>query len=149
MIGYTGHAQTDRSKYRGDWFLTQDLVSMDDEGYLTYYGRADTVIKVGGGFRVSPIEIENVLKLHKDIIDAACGSVYDDKRSEDILTAYIVVRDPTDALAKKVFSYASAHLSDYKVPHHIIIVDHLPYNSRGKLMRNQLHQLPVIKSFYI
>lgn len=136
MLGYIG--QKNKSQYRRKWFLTQDLVSMDPDGYISYYGRADMILKVSGGFRVSPVEIENVLKLHPEVIDAACASI-SNIDNIDILVAYIVANNPSDDLAKNILQHTATHLSDYKIPQHIYFVSQLPYNSRGKLMRDKLN----------
>lgn len=141
MVGYIGHATNGDAHYRGDWFLTQDLISMDEEGYLTYYGRLDSVLKVGGGFRVSPIEIENILKQCPSIIDAACDVLFDPDTQTDQLVAYLVSPAPSKETAKKAFQLLSQQVSDYKIPHFYYFVEQLPRNNRGKLMRSALKKL--------
>lgn len=141
MLGYVGKSPTDEKDYRGDWFLTQDLVSWDENGYLTYYGRADKVLKISGGFRVSPVEIEMAIKKCPDVIEVACGTVFDSTSETDLLTAYVVSEHPSQELAKQIYALVAEHLSDYKVPRFIYFVDRLPHNPRGKLMRSELHNL--------
>lgn len=141
MIGYVGELQEKGANYRGDWFLTQDLVSWDEEGYLTYYGRADKVLKISGGFRVSPIEIERAIKGCPDVIETACGTLFDPKSETDLLVAYVVSRQPGEKLAERIYKFVAEHLSDYKVPRFIHFVNQLPRNQRGKLIRNELKNL--------
>jgi acyl-coenzyme A synthetase/AMP-(fatty) acid ligase len=141
MLGYLGESRENNSHYRGDWFLTQDIVSMDDDGYLTYYGRVDSVVKVGGGFRVSLIQVENIIKSYDQVKDAACHTRFDDDTKTDILMAYIVSEHPNQKLGELIYEYLTKHLSDYEIPQSLVFVDALPFTPRGKLIRNQLDQL--------
>jgi acyl-coenzyme A synthetase/AMP-(fatty) acid ligase len=138
MLGYVGESRDNQQHYRGPWFITQDLLSMNDEGYLTYFGRNDTLLKVDGGFRVSPVQVENVIKSCSIVKDAACGAKYDDSCKSDLLVAYVVCDQHTDAAKKIILDYARQHLDDYQLPHTIFFIDALPYNERGKLIRSQL-----------
>lgn len=146
MIGYIGDSKSS-SNYRGDWFLTQDLVSRDEDDYLTYYGRLDTILKVGGGFRVSPLEIENMIKKCPKVIDVACDVILDPEKQIDCLVAYLVSQDPSKETAEEVHNLLSQHLSDYKIPQLFYFVEKLPRNNRGKLQRRALKQLsPFLKA---
>lgn len=147
MIGYVGHAKDDQGKYRGDWFLTQDIISMDDDGYIQYHGRADMIIKVDGGFRVSPIEVEHELKRHPAVLDAACGAILDAETASNQLVGYIISKQVNQALADDIFQFLVKQLSDYKVPAYLYFVDHLPLNNRGKVSREKLRQLCPLQTY--
>lgn len=147
MLGYINEPQNQISHYRGDWFLTQDLVSKDEHGYIHYYGRADSIIKIDGGFRVSPIEIETVLKQYDQLYDVACGAILDQQTNTYFLVAYIMSHTPSQSLADQIFQFLSQHLSDYKIPKYIYFVESLPYNNRNKLMRHKLTELKPIFIF--
>jgi acyl-coenzyme A synthetase/AMP-(fatty) acid ligase len=149
MLGYVGQKKNDSSQYRGDWFLTQDIVKMDAEGYIEYHGRADMLIKVDGGFRVSPIEIENVLKLHADVIDVACSAMLDAKAACDRLVLYIVSRKVNEQAANELYQFLVKHLSDYKIPTYFYFVGQLPLNSRGKVIRAKLSELLALQKYQV
>ena len=140
MLSYLGSKKSIKNQYRGDWFLSQDIVSMDADGYIQYGGRADMIIKVDGGFRVSPIEIEHILKLHPAVLDAACGAIFDDKTSANQLIAYIVATQFNQEMADSIYQLLINNLSDYKIPTTLCFVEHLPVNARGKLIRAELNQ---------
>lgn len=147
MLGYLSHNEEDAGKFRGDWFLTQDLVSCDSEGYLNYYGRADNILKVSGGFRVSPVEIEKILEKCTLVTDIACGTIWDPENNSDILVAYIVSSDATEQAANQIYELAASHLSDYKIPRVIYFVSQLPRNPRGKIIRKELKNLEPLSVF--
>ncbi len=141
MIGYIGDSSEHSKEYREDWFLTQDLVSADEDGYLTYYGRADNVLKISGGFRVSPIEIEKVIKGCPEVLETACGTIFESKSEMDSLVAYVVSHQASQELADQIYQLVAKHLSDYKIPRFIYFVESLPRNQRGKIIRNELKNL--------
>ena len=137
MLGYWHESQY-ADCYRGDWFLTQDILVRDHDQYLTYIGRVDSIVKVEGGFRVSPIQVENVIKSCQGVKDAACAAVFDSNSKIHRLIAFVISDNTQPAMKKKILDYLSIHISDYKMPHDIIFVKKLPYNARGKIMRDRL-----------
>lgn len=149
MLGYLGENAKTNVNFRGDWFLTQDLVSMDKEEYLTYYGRFDSILKVDGGFRVSPVQVENVIKSYSHIKDAACGAVFDDSLQTDVLAAYIVCDQADQTMAGNICQHIKQHLSDYKIPSHLFFVDHIPYTIRGKVNRGKLKETNVLYKYSV
>lgn len=138
MKGYWREEEKTSSAYRGDWFLTQDVLIRDKEGYLTYIGRADTIVKVDGGFRVSLIQVENVIKSFEGVEDAACDTISDAQTESAQLIAYIVMQKPSKEIAKTLYAYLASRLSDYKLPKTFRFVTALPHSARGKLLRTQL-----------
>ena len=112
---------------------------MDEEGWLTYAGRADDMLKVGGIY-VSPIEVEEALASHPDVLEAAVIGAED----ADALVkphAYVVVHNgvvPDDALADRLKAHVKDHLAPFKYPRWITFVDELPKTATGKIQRFQL-----------
>lgn len=147
MLGYLRQSEEDARKFRENWFLTQDLVSRDSEGYLYYYGRADNILKVSGGFRISPVEIEQILKKCPTVEDIACSTTLDLQSNSDILVAYVVSPQPTQQVANQIYELAARHLSDYKIPRLIYFVTQLPRNQRGKIIRGELKNLAPLSTF--
>jgi len=121
---------------RGEWFLTGDYARQDADGYLWFLGRKDDLIK-SFGYRVSPHEIERVLKEHADIADAA--AIGESLTPEKVLVvAYVVPRAGSGLVPDNILAYARQHLASYKVPKIIYFVDDLPRTRNGKLQRRAL-----------
>jgi acyl-coenzyme A synthetase/AMP-(fatty) acid ligase len=148
MIGYL-HDTAPERHYRGEWFLTQDLVSQDAEGYIECFGRADLIINVNSGFRVSPLEIEHVLNLHPAVVEAACGVRLDQHTASNQLVAYVVVSEVQSEAASSIVELLKAHLTDYKIPNQLYFVEKLPRNNRNKIIRSALSELIPIKIYEV
>lgn len=122
------------------WFPTRDAGWLDEEGYLFLSGRADDVI-VRGGENISPGEIEDVLLAHPAIADAAAVGVPSTEWGEAVGVA-LVVRPgqaiPTDDELRKL---VRERLRSSRVPERIVVLDALPYNEMGKLLRRQVRNL--------
>lgn len=149
MIGYLGNKNAIREQYRDGWFLTQDIVSLDNEGYIQYHGRADMIFKVDGGFRVSPIEIENQLKQHPSISEAVCTEFFDKKTASNQLIVYVIAKCFSQELAAELTEFLKKNLSDYKIPNYFYFVQHMPMNSRGKVIRSKLPKLKPLHIYQI
>lgn len=117
------------------WFATNDGGWMDEEGYLYVEGRLDDVI-VRGGENISPGEIEDVLREHPNVADAAVLGVPDDHWGEKVAAA-IVTRDGQPAPAE-LAEWVKARLRSTKTPEVWAFREALPYNDTGKLLRRQL-----------
>jgi acyl-CoA synthetase (AMP-forming)/AMP-acid ligase II len=124
-----------RKTIRADgWFPTNDGGWLDDEGYLFVEGRLDDVI-VRGGENISPGEIEDVLRSHPGIRDAAVFGMPDEEWGEKIVA--VVVADGA-APAGELKTWVGARLRSTKVPQEIGFRSELPYNDTGKLLRRVL-----------
>ena len=118
--------------YLGDWMRTGDLVRMVD-GRVFHEGRLDDLIKLGGIW-VAPREIEEVLRGHADVQDAAVVAV-DDENGVPILKAFLLSERVDDTLAGEVLRLCRGRLATFKVPKSIQVVDELPRTPTGKLKR--------------
>ena len=120
------------------WFPTRDRGYLDADGYLFLDGRADDVI-VRGGENISPGEIEDVLRSHESIADAACVAIPDAQWGEGV--AAVVVCEPgREVEAAELQALVKARLRSSRVPQHVIFRTSLPYNELGKLLRRVLRQ---------
>lgn len=129
----------ERSALTADgWFPTRDAGYLDEEGYLFLSGRADDVI-VRGGENISPGEVEDVLLTHAAIADVAAVGIPSDEWGEVVAVA-IAVRGnaPSD---DEVRALVRDRLRSSRVPERIVIVDTLPYNEMGKLLRREVRRL--------
>ena len=137
MLGYHNAPDETSSRYIGDWFATGDQGAMDSDGSITYLGRADDMMNAGG-YRVSPIEVENVLNAHPGISDSAVTDI-EVKPDVRLVMAFYTGRDalPEHELAE----YASSRLAGYKCPRGYFHVDTLPTGANGKILRRQLRPI--------
>ncbi len=140
FLGYWNNEAATAEKFRGEWMLTGDLGVMDEEGYLTYRGRADDVIN-SAGYRIGPAEIEACLTSHPAVALAAAIGVPDDLRGE-VVKACIVLRgcEPSDDLAEEIKGFVKARLAAHEYPRQIEFLDELPLTATGKVMRRALRE---------
>ena len=121
------------------WFPTRDAGWIDAEGYLYLTGRADDVI-VRGGENISPGEIEDVLRSHPAIADAAAFAVPSLEWGEAVGIAVVARADhplPTEGELQQLIK---SRLRSSRVPERIAFRDALPYNEMGKLLRRELRK---------
>ncbi len=122
----------------GGWFPTRDAGYLDDEGYLFLSGRADDVI-VRGGENISPGEIEDVLLTHPAIADAAAVGVPSTEWGEAVAVVIALKGEhPGEAEIKALIR---DRLRSSRVPEKIMVVEALPYNEMGKLLRREVRRL--------
>lgn len=122
----------------GGWFPTRDAGYLDEEGYLFLSGRADDVI-VRGGENISPGEIEDVLLAHPCIADAAAVGVPSTEWGEAVAVVIALKGEhPGDAEIKALIR---DRLRSSRVPERILVVEALPYNEMGKLLRREVRRL--------
>jgi acetyl-CoA synthetase len=135
MLRYWNQPEETASAFRGDWFLTGDYARRDEDGYVWFLGRRDDLINTFG-YRVSPHEVERVLKSHPAIADAAvAGEVVGPQKT--VVAAYVVPRSP-DLVPEDVIRFAREHVAAYKAPRQVYLVDDLPRTRNGKVQRRAL-----------
>ena len=136
MLEYVGAPDDTRARFSGDWFITGDQGAMDDEGYITYLGRADDMMNAGG-YRVSPLEVEAALADAPGIESVAVAEVAV-KQDVRVIMAFYTAAHPCNP--ERLEEHARARLAGYKVPrawHHLA---ELPLGPNGKVSRKQLRQ---------
>ena len=136
FLGYYGEAEETRARFQGDWFLTGDVVTMADDGAITYLGRDDDMMNAGG-FRVSPLEVEAALATHPAITDCAVTEIRL-RADTTVIAAFYVAAKPLDNVEME--RLAAARLARYKQPRLYIAVDAIPRNANGKINRRILRQ---------
>jgi long-chain acyl-CoA synthetase len=132
------HEDTEKTEraWRDNAFTVGDVGFVDADGYLYLTDRAaDMVIR--GGVNIYPREIEDVLYTHPGVVDCAVFGVPDERLGEQLM-AVVETRDDTDADALRDF--AREHLADFKVPSVIEIVDELPRQPNGKVLKRVLRE---------
>jgi acyl-coenzyme A synthetase/AMP-(fatty) acid ligase len=134
MLGYWGAEAETSQRFRGEWFLTGDTVSMAADGALTYLGRGDDMMNAGG-VRVSPIEVEAALNAHPAILESAAAEVTV-KADTTVIAAFYVSKNPLDSAELERF--VAARLARYKCPRIYTRIEALPKGPNGKLLRRRL-----------
>jgi len=119
------------------FFRTGDIGTLDKDGFLEIVDRKKDMILVSG-FNVYPNEIEDVVSLHPDIVEAACVSVPDKKTGEGV--KLFVVKGKQDLTEKEVIAHCKENLTAYKVPKQIEFIDELPKTNVGKVLRRALRE---------
>lgn len=133
-LGYWESPEKTEEAFRGDWFVGGDLVSIDEDGYVTHRGRADDAIKVKGKW-FRPQEVESTLLDHEAVADCAVVAVAD----ESGLTRPVafVVRSG-EVGQQDLIDWVLDHLDAYKHPRKVFFVDELPHTHLGKVDRAAL-----------
>jgi benzoate-CoA ligase family protein len=134
--GYWQQDEKTSQAFRGDWFVSSDMLSRDADGYFTYAGRGDDMLKVGGKW-LSPQEVENCLLQHEAVKEVAVVGVVDPQG----LTkphAFVVTEGPTEELAEELQAFVTEHLEPYKYPRRVVFLEAMPRTHLGKIDRGKL-----------
>ncbi len=137
-LGYWQQMATTKEAFRGEWYVSGDMVCADADGYVTYCGRSDDMLKVAGKW-LSPQEVEGCLLDHPRVREAAVVGVVDD----DGLVkphAFVVADRPGPALADELQAFVRARLERYKHPREVVFLDELPRTHLGKVDRAGLRR---------
>jgi acetyl-CoA synthetase len=132
---FVGHLGGDPAREDRSW-RTGDRVSIDEDGYLYFEGRADDVI-ISAGYRIGPFEVESALVSHDAVAEAAAVSAADEERGA-VVRAVVVLRDgfsPSDALVRELQEHVRLQTAPYKYPRIVEFVEELPKTASGKVRR--------------
>ncbi len=136
FLRYWNQPEETRLCFHGEWFLTGDYARRDADGYVWFLGRRDDLINTFG-YRVSPHEIDRVLRDHPDVAD--CAATAEEVGPDKVLVvAYVVARAGSTLTPEQVLAYGREHLASYKAPRIVYLVDELPRTRNGKVQRRQL-----------
>ena len=138
MEAYADDAELTEEVLRGGHYHTGDVASQDEDGYITYVGRADDVFKASG-YRISPFELESVLIEHPAVAEAAVVPSPDELRGF-VPKAYVIVaagHEPSAETAADIFNFMREKVSGYKLVRRLEFAD-LPKTISGKIRRVDL-----------
>ena len=138
MLGYWQNPQGTQDAFRGGWFHSGDLVRRDDEGFLYVVDRAKDMI-ISGGENIYCAEVENVLYGHPRISEAAVIGRADAKWGE-VPVAVVVTVDGADLTLEEMEPYLNENLARFKQPKDIVLVEELPRNAGGKVVKPRLRE---------
>lgn len=136
--GYYGKPEATEESFIDGWYRTGDIVTIDDAGFVRIVDRIKELI-VTGGFNVAPTEVENALRQHPSVADAAVVGLHSDHSGEEVVAA-IVLDAGAELDEEAIRQFARSILTAYKVPRRIFVVDELPKSLIGKVLRRQVKE---------
>ncbi len=137
MAGYWHEESATRDTMRGGWIYTGDLGYQDEDGYIYLSGRAKDFIKRGGEM-ISPEEVEQVLRSHPELDDAAVIGVPDVEWGEEVRA--VVVGNPEHTNEELIIEFCRERLAGFKRPRSVVFIDELPRNVMGKVLKRDLRE---------
>ena len=139
-LGYWQNMEKTCQGFRGEWYVSGDLLTRDSGGYFTHCGRGDELLKVSGKW-LAPQEVEGCLLQHPAVEEAAVVGVKDPNGLVKP-QAFVVLRDQSggDRLAEELKSFVRDRLAPFKHPREIVFVEALPRTHLGKVDRGKLRR---------
>jgi acyl-CoA synthetase (AMP-forming)/AMP-acid ligase II len=134
--GYWRDPDATSAAFEGGWFHTGDMGFKDDDGYLYIVDRLKDMI-VSGGENIASSEIERVLYEHDAVLEAAVVGRPDDRWGE-VPVAYVVMNAPGTTTAEDLIEHCGQQLARFKIPKAVVVVDALPRNPSGKVLKREL-----------
>lgn len=139
FVTYMNNESAYQSKFKSGWYVTGDIVLRDDDGYYWFKGRSDDVINTAGHL-ISPFEIESALLEIQEVAESGVISVPDELLYEKVVAFVHLHKQFTwsKEMEVKIRLHISNRVSSIATPQEIIIVDSIPKNKSGKIMRRVL-----------
>jgi fatty-acyl-CoA synthase len=133
---YHGMPEKTDAVFEDGWFVSDDLVRRDEDGFFHFVGRVDDMI-ITGGENVHPAEIEEVLHGHPGVAEVAVVGTPDEDWNEAV-KACIVPVESASLTETDVVDHVASRLADFKKPRRVEFYDELPRNPTGKVLKNEL-----------
>lgn len=138
FVGYFENSEATLRVLKDGWYYTGDVGYIDSEGYLYVVDRMKDMI-ISGGENIYSAELELVLSTHPNVADVAVIGVPDEKWGE-IPRAYIVATSEASISEEEIIHFCKEKLASYKAVKEVMLVEQLPRNAVGKLLKHQLKQ---------
>jgi O-succinylbenzoate-CoA ligase len=138
--GYWRDPDATSAAFAGGWFHTGDIGVQDDDGYLYIVDRLKDMI-VSGGENIASSEIERVLYEHESVVEVAVVGRPDDRWGE-VPVAYVVVSSAATTTPEELVEHCHGQLARFKVPKEVVLIDALPRNPSGKVLKRELRATP-------
>jgi benzoate-CoA ligase len=134
--GYWNQREKTRATFQGEWTKSGDKYTVDADGYYTYAGRSDDMLKVSGQY-VSPFEVESAIASHASVLEAAVVAATD---ADHLIKpkAYVVLKPGASLTAEALKLHVKEKLAPFKYPRWIEFVTELPKTATGKIQRFKL-----------
>jgi acyl-CoA synthetase (AMP-forming)/AMP-acid ligase II len=138
MQGYWGNPEANAKSLRDGWLWTGDMGSRDASGFLTLKDRSKDMI-ISGGSNIYPREIEEVLLMHASVLECAVVSRPHPDWGEEVI-AFVVAKPDAAVVASELDRLCLDNIARYKRPKGYRIVDSLPKNNYGKILKTELRE---------
>jgi len=139
FIEYWNLPETTQESRQQGYFLTGDYARRDKEGYIWFHGRRDDIIN-SFGFRISPHEIERIIKTHPGIAD--CVALEENAEvDKNLVVICVIVKENVNLDETTLLSFSAEHLAQYKVPKKVYFMDNFPRTANGKIIRKALKSM--------
>jgi malonyl-CoA/methylmalonyl-CoA synthetase len=140
FLEYWGKPEVTRDSFtREGWFRTGDIAVLEND-YYRILGRNSVDIIKSGGYKISALEIEEVLRTHPRIDDCAVVGVPDDEWGE-VVAATLVLKDVKQIDTVKLSEWLKEKLPTYKIPRKYLFREDLPRNVMGKVSKNEIKKM--------
>jgi crotonobetaine/carnitine-CoA ligase len=139
LQGYYGNLDATASAFRGEWFRTGDLGRKDSDGYFYLVGRLKDMVRRGGE-NIAAREVETVLRMIPDVLEAAIVPVPDDHTGEEV-KAYVQLRNgasPEKLSAETILEHCARHLAPFKVPRYLEYIGEFPLTDSNRVQKRKL-----------
>jgi len=139
MLGYYRAPELTAETLTDDgWLRTGDLAQVDADGAYHVVGRSKELI-IRSGFNVYPVEVEQVLNAHPDVVQSAVVGRAVEGNEE--VVAFVETRESAAVSVEALRAFLKERLSPYKVPTQIVIMQHLPAAPTGKILKKELQRI--------
>jgi acyl-CoA synthetase (AMP-forming)/AMP-acid ligase II len=138
MAGYWNWPEATQSALVDGWVMTGDAGYQDEDGFVFVCDRIKDMI-ISAGENIYPAEIENVIRAHPGVADAAVIGVPDDFWGEAVKAVIVPEKEHTIAAAE-IILHARAHLAEFKIPKSVDFVQQLPRNVAGKVLKSRMRE---------
>ncbi|QNJ93757.1 bile acid CoA ligase [Mycolicibacterium fluoranthenivorans] len=136
---FDGYTSGSTKNFHDGYMNSGDIGYLDQAGRLFVVGRDDEMI-VSGGENVYPIEVEKILVTHPEVAEAAVIGVDDEQFGQRLAAFVVLTGEGTGVTADELKQFVRENLANYKVPREITVLDELPRNSTGKIVRRDLQE---------
>jgi fatty-acyl-CoA synthase len=136
MRGYWDAPEATREAMKGGWYHTSDMGYFDEDGYLYVHDRKHDMI-ITGAENVYPAEVENALIAHPQVAEAAVFGVPDEDWGEAV-RAHVIPVPGEKPGAEELIAHCRARIAGYKCPRVVELVEELPRNATGKVLKREL-----------
>ena len=139
MKGYLNHPDATDETIINGWLLTGDLGKKDHEGFIYIVDRKKDLI-ISKGINIYPREIEEVIYKYEGVDAVAVIGLRDEKTKDEDVLAFIQPKENMNIKESELRNYLKQHLANFKLPKHIYIVEELPKNATGKVLKRVLKE---------
>jgi len=138
MLGYYKEPEKTKEVFRGGWHHTGDLAIMDEEHFLYFLDRKKDMVKTGGE-NVSSVEVEGMISKHPKVSECTVVGLPHPKWMEGI-AAFVVPKSGVSVTEEEIIEHCKKGLAGYKVPKKVIVLNEIPKNPSGKILKKELRK---------